>query len=118
MKTMKFDKELIFPVMYKEGLLFESIAGLGRYLYYKDNVIQVITSDKLKNVDVFYPENLEEIFQFKNALEFLYNRLLTSQETDDAREVFQILKKIINKIEVSNEQLLYEKLKVKFEDQE
>lgn len=114
MKTIKFKDKNIFPVFYDHGLLFER-ENTESYLLYKDNDIEFITSEELQDKEVLYPENMEEVLALKNAIEYIYNRLLVSQRDSNLEELFQIIKKIIIDLELLNEEIMYEKLKIKFE---
>jgi len=114
MKKTKFNSGLLFPVFYNSGLLFKWADQ--EYLLFKDNQIISIKEEELKDQDIQYPDGIQEILELKNAIDFIYNRVLISQKDTEGIKLFNDLKKIVNDIEMTNEKILYEKLKIKFEE--
>jgi len=114
MKTEKFTADLIFPIFYDNGLLFKWVDQ--EYLLFKNNKIISLKEKELKDQDIKYPDNIQEILELKSAIDFIYNRVLISQKDMEGIKLFNNLKRIINDIEMTNEKILYEKLKIKFEE--
>jgi hypothetical protein len=117
MKTLKFDDQLIFPVYIeiendKHAILFKID---DNYLAFMDNKILEIDYQALKDKSIYYPENGDELLQMKNALDYIYNRLLFSIQNQKEKALFNVLTEIIERVDLLNEKLLYKKLKIKFE---
>jgi len=115
MRAVKFNQNLIFPVIYDSGLLLKNKNGNG-YLFYKDNSVKILTDNELEGEEIHYPETQDEILTLKNVIEFIYNRLLISQKNVEENLLLNALKEIIFVMDRINEELLYFKLRDKYKD--
>jgi len=116
MKQVKLDERninnLLFPVFYDSGILFRSKNIKNRFYLYKENSVKILSLEEINEVE--YPENLEELMAFKNALTFINLRgVIANTLNEEFKEFEELVKEIILKLEIYNEEINLNKLNVR-----
>jgi hypothetical protein len=75
MKSSKLENNIIFPVVYNQGILFKINDKL--YLW-RDNSISEISEHEIN--EIYYPETIDEVQMLLNAIDLIYLRIQTTND--------------------------------------